>query len=288
MHVEEKHGAGVEQARQMLDVFSSLGVGEWDVTWTDLQGHKRCYRGGQSAAAVERQMPAWLRLAMERRQNLIVRPRGAPVQLVQLDDLRGAPLERVWKVAFLILSTSAGNQQAWVAVGDRMPDLGRRLRQGSGADGSASGATRVAGSVNFKPQYAPEFPTVQILAAARRRVVSSDELEAAGLLAPPYPPPEPLAVPCVRPGCQGRARAWPSYERCLQQAPLTQDGRRADISRVDFTFCLLAADWGWSVAETCQRLREKSSKARENGEGYVWRTAQRAAAVIARRAASRS
>lgn len=285
MRVEEKHGAGVEQARQMLDVFSSLGVGVWDVTWTDMKGHKRCYRGGQSAAALGRQMPAWLSLALERRQNLIVRPRGAPVELVQLDDLRGAPLERVRKVAFLILSTSAGNQQAWVAVRDRMPDLGRRLRQSSGADPSASGATRVAGSVNFKPQYAPEFPTVQILEATRQRVVSSGELEAAGLLALPYRLPEPLAVKRILPRSQGRARAWPSYERCLEQASLTHDRRRADISRVDFTFCLLAADWGWSVAETCQRLQEKSSKARENGEGYAWRTAQRAAAAVARRTA---
>lgn len=285
MRLEEKHGAGVEQARQMLDVFRSLEVGVWDVTWTDLQGHKQWYRGGQSTAALGRQMPAWLRWAFERQQNLIVRPRDAPVELVQLDDLRGAPLERVRKVAFLILRTSAGNQQAWVAVGDRMPDIGKRLRQGSGADPSASGATRVAGSVNFKPQYAPDFPTVQILEAAWQRVVSSGELQAAGLLAAPSPRPDPRAHYVLAGGSHGRARAWPSYERCLERAPLAGDGRRVDVSRVDFTFCLLAADWGWSVAETCQRLREKSSKAREDGDRYVWRTAQRAAAAVARRTA---
>jgi len=284
MRLEEKHGAGVEQARQMMDVFAGLGVRVWDVTWTGLDGHKRCYRAGQSTEALQRQMPAWLGWAVERRHNLIVRPRGAPMELVQLDDLRGAQVERVRKVAFLILSTSAGNQQVWIAVRDGAPDLGRRLRQGTGADPSASGATRVAGSINFKPQYAPEFPTVQILETASQRSVSSDELEAAGLLTPADTLAEPVIMHRTQ---QGRARAWPSYAMCLERAPLAHDGRRPDISRVDFTFCLLAADWGWSVEEICQRLQEKSSKARKNGVDYARRTALRAVAAVAGRGGGR-
>src|SRR5207245_10018275 len=55
------------------------------------------------------------------------------------------------------------------------------------------------------------------------------------------------------------------------------------VSRADFTFCLLAIDWGWSVEETSERLLEKSRKAQENGAGYAWRTAQRAAAAVDRR-----
>jgi len=46
---------------------------------------------------------------------------------------------------------------------------------------------------------------------------------------------------------------------------------------------LLAIDWGWSVEDTCARLLEESSKARENGQAYAWLTAKNAAAVIARR-----
>jgi hypothetical protein len=52
-----------------------------------------------------------------------------------------------------------------------------------------------------------------------------------------------------------------------------------------FPFCLLAIDWGWSIEETCERLLEKSSKPRENGEGYARLTAQRAAAAVDRRPA---
>jgi RepB DNA-primase from phage plasmid len=276
----EKHGRGVEQAWQMLDLFASLGVHTFDLTRTDMDGQKRGYRAAQGLEALRRWMPSLMRSAIQCRHNLIVRPKGARAELVQLDDLRGTMLERVRNTAFLILTTSAGNHQAWVAVRECGPDFARRLRQGSGADPSASGATRVAGTVNFKRQYTPDFPTVQILEATPQRIVTRGELEAAGLVAAPDP------IPVIRPvrACPSwRAQAWPSYERCLQNAPPTRQSDRPDVSRADFTFCLLAIDWGWSIEETCEHLLEKSSKARENGEGYARLTAQRAAAAVDRR-----
>jgi hypothetical protein len=278
----EKHGRGVEQACQMLDLFASLGAQSFDLTRTDTDGHKRDFRPAQGLGALRRWMPSLLNSATQWQHNLIVRPKESAAVLVQLDDLRGTRLERVQSAAFLILTTSAGNHQAWVAVRECGPDLARRLRQGSGADPSASGATRVAGSLNFKRQYAPDFPLVRILAANPRRTVTQGELEVLGLVAAPE-------VPIL---CRGRgspdkrAQAWPSYERCLQNAPARHGEDRPDVSRVDFTFCLLAIDWGWSVAETCARLLEKSNKAQENGEGYAWLTAQRAAAAVGRRHAS--
>jgi hypothetical protein len=281
----EKHGRGVEQAWQMLDVFASLGVHRFDLTRTDIDGHKRGFHAARSLEEIRRWMPSLLRSAYQWQHNLIVRPKGATAELVQLDDLRRTMLERVKSAAFLILTTSAGNHQAWVAVRECGVDLARRLRRGSGADLSASGATRVAGSVNFKRQYAPDFPTVQILEATPQRVVTPGELEAAGLAAAPDPIPVPQPV---RTGLKWRAKAWPSYERCLLSAPPAHHSDRPDVSRADFTFCLLAIDWGWSVEETCKRLLEKSSKALENGEGYARLTAQRAAAAVERRPGGRS
>ena len=272
----EKHGRGVEQACQMLDIFAGLDIRTFDLTRTDLDGHKRSYRAAQNLDVLRRWMPSLMNSAMQWRHNLIVRPQGGTVELVQLDDLRGTMLERVRRAAFLILTTSAGNHQAWVAVRECGPDFARRLRQGSGADPSASGATRVAGSVNFKRQYAPAFPTVQILEATPRRIVTRGELEAAGLVATPDP------IPPVRRPNWG-AKAWPSYERCLQNAPPAHGSDRPDVSRADFTFCLLAIDWGWSIEETCEHLLKKSSQARENGEAYARLTAQRAAAAVDRR-----
>jgi hypothetical protein len=128
-------------------------------------------------------IPHLLDVAIQHQHNLIVRPKRGAVELIQLDDLSGARVERLWAVAFLILATSEGNHQAWIAVPGGGAGLGRRLRQASGADPSASGATRVAGSINFKRKYAPDFPTVCILQATPHRTVSETELEALDLLA---------------------------------------------------------------------------------------------------------
>jgi hypothetical protein len=225
-------------------------------------------------------MPHLLDSALQHRHNLIVRPQCGPVGLVQLDDLSETMLERLKAAAFLILATSVGNHQAWVALPECGAEFARRLRQGSGADPSASGATRMAGSVNLKRKYAPDFPTVRLLEGTPQRTVTPAELAALGLVAAPDPLAESRPGP-IRSG--RRAKAWPSYDRCLQNAPRARDSDRADVSRADFTFCLLAVDWGWSVVETCQCLLQKSSKARENGEAYARLTAQRAAAAVRRR-----
>ena len=76
---------------------------------------------------------------------------------------------------------------------------------------------------------------------------------------------------------------WPSYERCLENAPKAYRADRPDISRADFTFCLIAIDWGWGQEETIARLLEKSRKALENGERYARLTVERAAAAVLRR-----
>jgi len=276
----EKHGRGVEHGGRLLDTFGSLGVSTFDLTHTDIDGQKRGFRPAQKREHLRGCLPDLLAAAAQRQHNVIVRPQGATAELVQLDDLRGAVVERVRTAAFLILTTSPGNHQAWVAVRDGLPDFARRLRRGSGADPSASGATRVAGSINFKRQYAPDFPTVSIREAAANRIVTPAELEALGLVAAPDPSP---GIPPGRVSPRWRPQQWPSYDRCLNNAPPAHCGDRPDVSRADFTFCLLAIDWGWSVAETWEYLLEKSSKARENGEAYARLTAQRAAEALQRR-----
>jgi hypothetical protein len=270
----------VEQARQMLDLFASLGVRTFDLTTTDLDGHKRSFRRAVNLEALRRGMPNLLSLAIQCQHNLIVRPQRATVELVQLDDVSETMLERLRPAAFLVLATSAGNHQAWVAVAECPAGFARRLRQGSGADPGASGATRVAGSANFKRKYAPDFPTVRLRKGTPHRTVTPAQLEALGVVAGPDPAAASLSG---RIWPAQRAKQWPSYERCLQNAPRAHGSDRADVSRADFTFCLLAVDWGWSVAETCQRLLEKSSKARENGEAYAQLTVQRAATAVQRR-----
>ena len=75
---------------------------------------------------------------------------------------------------FLVLETSPGNFQAWLALpGREDKEFARRVRRGTGADATASGATRVAGSLNFKDKYAPDFPRVAIHAAQPGRMTNA-------------------------------------------------------------------------------------------------------------------
>lgn len=75
MHVE-KHGRGVEDARRMLDTFASVGVNAFDVTETDIDGHKLGFRSHQRFEQLQPSIPYLIQSAVERQQNIIVRPRG--------------------------------------------------------------------------------------------------------------------------------------------------------------------------------------------------------------------
>jgi hypothetical protein len=85
----------------------------------------------------------------------------------------------------------------------------------------ASGATRVAGSLNFKDKYAPDFPRVKIHLVHPGRTASPTELERLGLVAPP----QEFALLPVAPAraFSGGNRKWPSYAMALDGAPLNSE-----------------------------------------------------------------
>ena len=139
---------------------------------------------------------------------MIVRPHGPGVSFIQLDDLAADQLPALAPAVFLTLETSPGNFQAWLALAGREDkDFARRVRQGTGADATASGATRVAGSLNFKDKYAPDFPRVAIREARAGRMTTAAELDELGLVAPP----EEFAPlpPCPRREATAHGRAMP-------------------------------------------------------------------------------
>jgi RepB DNA-primase from phage plasmid len=272
--------AAAQQALEMLDAFASVGAGRFDITYTDVAGGKVGFRGNRSFEQLHPAIPEILDRAVEQQHNVILRPRSAGAALIQLDDLDDDAVKRLRPASFLVLRTSPGNYQAWVAVADGNADFARRLRKGAGADPAASGATRVSGSLNFKEKYAPTFPRVETVHASPGMLVTRAQLEALGVVAPPEKiDPATLRISRRRPA----ARGWPSYQRCVDNAPLAREGGRPDISRADFTFCLLAIDWGWGVEATAARLLQESGKARVEGEAYAHRTARNAATVIEQR-----
>lgn len=280
------------QARLMLQAFASVGVSAFAVTLTDAEGRKvaKGFQAHCPLAELRAGVAAMLRDTTRRRLNLIVRPhRVELVDLIQLDDVDAAAVARVAGLAFLTLQTSPGNFQAWVAVAEAPPDFARRLRKGIGADPTASGATRIAGSRNFKTRYAADFPIVSIDRVRPGSITTAATLELAGLVAPPEDPPARVSDRASAAGgkpAARRARKWPDYRRCVENAPPVHQGDRPDVSRADFAWCMIAIDWGWSLEATAARLLEVSSKAKENGEGYARLTAKNAAAAVERRAAS--
>ncbi len=265
----------------MLDAFASVGATQFDVSIIGLDGEKVDFRRSVRLADLARALPSTLASATTRQRNVIVRPHGPGVSFVQLDDLTSETLTQLAPAVFLILKTSPGNFQAWAAIpGAEDKDFARRLRKGTGADATASGATRVAGSLNFKAKYAPDFPRVEIEQATPGRKATAAELDQLGLVAAPE-------TTSARPARSrsGGPRVWPDYERCVKGAPQNSAGNGPDISRADFVWCMTALDWGWNAEDVEARLMEESSKAWENGETYASRTVANAAAAVARRGA---
>jgi hypothetical protein len=262
----------------MLDLFASVGATSFDVTLTTRAGDKVWFRRGVSLTNLRRRLPAMLDDAPGKQHNVIVRPHGNNVTFIQLDDLNADKLKPLAPAAFLALRTSPGNFQAWVALGlIEDDDFARRLRKGVGADATASGATRVAGSLNFKDKYAPAFPRVAIHVAQPGRKVTTDELEQWGLVTKPEVAAQPLRI------APAGGRKWPSYARCVDGAPLNSEETGPDISRADFVFCMTAITWGFTPEEAADRLMEESAKAQKQGRTYADLTARNAARAVERR-----
>jgi RepB DNA-primase from phage plasmid len=267
-------------AQAMLDTFASVGATGFDVTLTNRSGDKERFQRDIGLADLTRTLPHMLDAAAAREHNVIVRPHGSGETFIQLDDLAADKLPRLAPAVFLALETSPGNFQAWLALkGKEDKEFARRVRKGTGADATASGATRVAGSLNFKDKYAPNFPRVAIREARAGYVTSAGELERLGLVAAPdvfAPLPE-------APARSAGNRRWPSYAICLDGAPFNSEENGPDRSRADFVWCMTAITWGFGVDETVEQLMEQSTKARANGRDYAKLTARNAALAVERR-----
>jgi RepB DNA-primase from phage plasmid len=280
------------KALAMLDAFARIGTTAFDVTLTNLDGEKTLFQPKRSLDELRRTIAKRLEAAASLKQNTIIRPRSTTATLIQLDDLNRAQVGQIAPHAFLVICTSPGNHQAWVAVmdapkeKDAARDFARRLRKGAGADPTATGATRIAGSLNFKTKYAPAFPCVDITHTNAGKMTSCAELGVWGFMAAPDPQP-PASVPQIKPPGPVFNRKWPDYQHALRGAPLKRDGSGPDRSLADFMFCKWAAERGWSIEDTAAKLAEVSEKAQEgirlkNDKGYPLLTARNANAAVER------
>jgi hypothetical protein len=275
----------------MLSAFASVGATAFDVTLLGLDGEQRGFESNRSLEELRRSMARRLEAATAAQCSLVIRPRSATAALIQLDDFDAAQAARLAPYAFLTLATSPGNFQVWLAVADAPAEkeaakrFRTRVRRGVGPDQSATGAARIAGSLNFKTKYAPDFPVIALGQVAAGRTITTAALDQAGLIAAETPKP-PASVPSAKAQSLCR-RAWPDYQRVLSGAPRKRDGT-PDRSVADWMWCKWAAERGWSIEETAAKLAEVSAKAEERvrvkeDKGYPLLTARKAAAAVVQR-----
>jgi hypothetical protein len=181
------------EASRMLDAFTSVGANRFHVTFTNILEQETGFLRNRTVPSMRYNLPGWVQRSATLKpytlpatdkepegtalagENLILRPYSPPaVVLVQLDDLEQKQLERVRPAAFLILRTSAKERgyQAWLAVQGGSREFTSRLKRGTGADLSASGSVRMAGTGNYKRDYKANFPTVAIEEAHPGRIVT--------------------------------------------------------------------------------------------------------------------
>jgi len=312
----------LDEAFRMLDTFTSVGACSFVVTNTDInqtslwplpyllaQGmrHARAEDAHFDSARLREALPELMRLAAIRRlqqlkdgriieagHSLIIRPTGRGVHFVQLDDLSAMQLDRVRPAAFIIHATSLGSHQAWIAVSglpddkEAFKEFMRRVRKAVGGnDKSASHATRLAGTENFKEKYIGDFPVVTITESAPGRLMTPAQLEALGLLAPPEPYHAPTVLALKPHGRRWRADWWPDYAVSLAAAGPARKHAGPDRSVADFNWCLAAiSKGGRGVEETAAMLLNVSPHAQDRkrlgDKGYALITARNAAALIGR------
>lgn len=257
----------VTEALKMIDGFVSVGVKWFSLTCTDIAGRKVAngYWAGRNLGAMRFLLPHLVPRSWQLHQNLIVRPQEpAGIVLAQLDDLNPALQERMASKAFLVVETSPGNYQVWLAIRGSEPGLVSRLIRGIGSDSSASRAGRLAGTPNCKPKYDPNFPMVRVFKVESGRFVLSSELQE--FLAPVPSFPKSLR------SLAGSGNGWPDYEWVLRGAPRKKDGT-SDRSRADFFWCKLALARGHSQDAVARKLAQVSERAhaeiKRGNAGYL-------------------
>jgi hypothetical protein len=260
----------IAAAVQMLELFASVGATVFDLTHTNEADKIRGFRPGQSLAQITNSMRYLIPSGDRRRNNVIVRPRSRAVTLVQLDDLTPENRARIEPAAFLVVQTSARGVQSWVAIKDAPAGFSARLRKGVGCDRAASGAVRIAGSTNYKADYAPDQPIVAVVTARPGHVMTPQQLEALNVVAPAEAPPPPL--PPIH-TTRSKTSKWPDYARCLKGSEVDGKPKR---TKADFAAAMIAQSWGHGIEQTADWLMTVSTKAQENGYNYALQTATNA------------
>lgn len=280
----------VADARLMLTALHNGGADRFDLTLKNLGGVKVKFQRRVSVDSLRRWVEGLLEEAERKTLSVIIRPHSLTTVFVQLDDLTLENATLAGPYSCCVIETSPDNFQAFVALvglSDKAETdaVRRSLIKYFHADAGASGAARLAGSLNVKEKHRrPDgsFPRVQITTVNHGLILTPSELIARGLL-------QDLSVPTLRPlpsAPKKRRRRAPIYSRAVSAVRLKEDGE-VDRSAVDFHYAVVCFDWGFSYQDTVGLLQANSPKAAERNDDYAERTAANALQAYEARRASR-
>ena len=215
--------------------------------------------------------------------------------IIQVDDASAEVYERLKPFAFAAIETSPGNFQVWLALpksfiraDGEISEEGKALRKrllkkfeagGETANGGAYGSTRLPGTFNIKEKYQPDFPQIQLTHVCMGRIVTPEELDAAGLLSPAPVRPASTFAESPRYRNSKLPTAWPDYQYYVSRAPLKEDGQ-PNVSRADESFVVRCFSLGHSRHSIAAKLRSVRDKAAKRDD-YVERTLNAAESYLA-------
>jgi len=225
----------------------------------------------------------------KRGQSVTLRAWGGA--LIQVDDCSREVVERLRPFAFLVIETSPGSYQVWLALAPDIGDASRKairdrlLRKfkdnGEEANGGAYNSLRLPGCLNAKEKYRQvfgSFPRVALIYVALGRICSSLELEQAGLLAAPIERPKPPIIPSTAKLPTG---AMPDYNNYLSDAG-------GDRSRADIRWAMASLGAGFPHYAVVSQLEAMSGKAQGRRDDYARKTVENAAAFVAASSVTRA
>jgi len=258
----------------MLAAFTRAGATTFDVTTKLLSGEKKDFRRRVTIKSLIRDLTRLMDAAEAQNLSIIIRPHSKENSFIQLDDIQEETLNLLSPYSCCLIETSERSYQAFIAVSGLDKKSQEKVRQQliatAKADPGASGAARLAGSLNVKECHRrPDgsFPRVRILRPGNGKIFSVPELIAVGLIQSvvvEVAEPSDMSISVKRP----RRRIFPNYERTKLYVRRKDDGA-IDRSAVDLLYAITCLDWQISPAKTAELLHKFSEKAWERGDDYV-------------------
>jgi hypothetical protein len=280
-----------DQATATVEAFQSVGATRFKVVVLNakpVSSQSQCIASEDTdAAALLANVGSYIERSERQSESVCLRPQDGA--LIQVDDCNAETLALLQPFAFAGIETSPGSFQPWLAL---PPDIGEEKRKDvrdrllrklkdTGANGGAFNSVRLPGALNAKEKHKAtfgEYPRVRLVYRALGRVVTPEELERAGLLAPAEEKPTAKAPPHFT--SSSLPDHFPDFNEYLNRKWLDSE-KRPDRSSAEIAWCCAALRKGFPKHMVADELRRVSLKAKGRRDSYVEKTVDSAASWLA-------